>query len=209
MTYNKVWGIWVRKKNYLIMTKVTDLLYIIEKSTEGVISMEVLILLVILGSSVWVLIDGWKYSKGRAVTWFILCLLFWIIAFPVYLFRRKKSHGVSSPSINLTDINAQEVEASQSSAESSEAGMKSKFLWAGGVLGFIASANSADLFTATRVMGHTYWEEFLLPKFTYTTGGIIAGFVVYLLYNISMNQKAGQAAPVEAIQKSGNQQPKN
>ena len=55
---------------------------------------------IILGSSIWVPIDATRIGAKRDKTlgmagtspavWFVACLLFWIIFFPLYLFQRDK-----------------------------------------------------------------------------------------------------------------------
>ncbi len=62
--------------------------------------MQVLISLVVLGTSIWVLCDaksiGVKQGQMKGLTdmgvigWFIACLLLWIIAFPLYLSKRSE-----------------------------------------------------------------------------------------------------------------------
>jgi hypothetical protein len=76
-----------------------------------------LILLIVIGSSIWVYFDaknigvkksGEKAKTGKVQTdmgpvgWAICCLLLWIIAFPIYLFKRpgfKKRFQPSSASV--------------------------------------------------------------------------------------------------------------
>ena len=59
--------------------------------------MGLLILVIVIGTSIWVLFDaqkiGIKRKKGDAgaFLWFLFCLLFWIVAFPLYLIRRGAS----------------------------------------------------------------------------------------------------------------------
>jgi len=60
--------------------------------------MDAIMLLVVIGTSVWVLIDSKKIGvkkgqlKGIANMgpggWFIVCLLLWIVGFPYYLVKR-------------------------------------------------------------------------------------------------------------------------
>lgn len=57
-----------------------------------------LILLIIIGTSIWVFVDAKKIGikKGQVkglfnmapVGWLFACLLLWIVAFPVYLVKR-------------------------------------------------------------------------------------------------------------------------
>ena len=59
-----------------------------------------LILIFILGTSIWVLIDAKNIGARKGLvtgmanmgpwTWFIGCLLLWIVAFPLYLVKRGK-----------------------------------------------------------------------------------------------------------------------
>lgn len=54
--------------------------------------------LIVLGSAIWVLIDAKKIGVRKDVitgignigpwAWFFCCLLLWIVAFPLYLFKR-------------------------------------------------------------------------------------------------------------------------
>jgi len=65
--------------------------------TKGV-EMEALIFIVVLGTSIWVLIDtkiiGVKKGQLKGMAdlgpwgWFFVCLLLWIIGFPFYLAKR-------------------------------------------------------------------------------------------------------------------------
>jgi hypothetical protein len=60
--------------------------------------MDVFILLVVLGTSIWVLFDAKSMGvkKGQAkgmldmdpVGWFLACLLLWIVVFPIYVVKR-------------------------------------------------------------------------------------------------------------------------
>lgn len=59
--------------------------------------MGILIALIVIGSSIWVFFDARNLEKkfpqpglSTAVGWLIFCLLLWIIAFPMYIFRRGK-----------------------------------------------------------------------------------------------------------------------
>ena len=68
--------------------------------------MEALIFLVIIGSSIWVLIDaksiGVKKGQIGGVGnlgpwgWFFVCLLLWIIGFPFYLVKRSEYKRINS-----------------------------------------------------------------------------------------------------------------
>jgi len=51
----------------------------------------VFMFILVLGTSVWVLVDGYKYEMDKnesPVVWFIGCLLLWIVAFPWYVVKR-------------------------------------------------------------------------------------------------------------------------
>lgn len=60
--------------------------------------MDVLFLLVVLGSSVWVLIDAKRIGVRKGLVdgianigpwgWFFGCILLWIVVFPLYLIKR-------------------------------------------------------------------------------------------------------------------------
>ena len=60
--------------------------------------MEALIFIVVLGTSIWILVDtktiGVKKGQIKGVAdlgpwgWFFVCLLLWIIGFPFYLAKR-------------------------------------------------------------------------------------------------------------------------
>jgi hypothetical protein len=66
---------------------------------------ELLIVLVVAGTSIWVLIDSVHIGARRDRTagmagtgpaaWFFGCLLAWIIVFPLYLFQRDKIKAVA------------------------------------------------------------------------------------------------------------------
>jgi hypothetical protein len=69
----------------------------------------ILLLLIVIGTSIWVGFDAQKnkistsntkpYSLNTgAVVWAGFCLLFWIITFPVYLYRRNKVLSARRPS---------------------------------------------------------------------------------------------------------------
>jgi heme/copper-type cytochrome/quinol oxidase subunit 2 len=61
------------------------------QSTEGAPTMALLILLLVLGTTVWVAVDANKrdWSQGTSpTTWVIGMLLLWIVVFPVYLAKR-------------------------------------------------------------------------------------------------------------------------
>ena len=61
---------------------------------------DIIILLIILTTSIWVLIDAKNLGVKKGLIkgignmgpwgWFIVCLLIWIIAFPIYLFKRSE-----------------------------------------------------------------------------------------------------------------------
>jgi len=49
------------------------------------------IVILVLGTSIWVLVDGYRYEMGKGehpIVWFIGCLLLWIAVFPSYLVKR-------------------------------------------------------------------------------------------------------------------------
>jgi len=51
-----------------------------------------LVLIIVIGTSIWVLVDASQRRLGKgesAIVWFISCLLLWIIAFPWYLGKRQ------------------------------------------------------------------------------------------------------------------------
>lgn len=62
--------------------------------------MEALFFIVVLGTSIWVLVDtktiGVKKGQLKGVAdlgpwgWFFVCLLLWIIGFPFYLAKRRE-----------------------------------------------------------------------------------------------------------------------
>ncbi len=69
-----------------------------------------LVLVVVLGTSVWVLVDSMSIGvkKGRIkgffdmgpAGWFFSCLLLWLVAFPAYLVKRsehKQTPGADNP----------------------------------------------------------------------------------------------------------------
>ena len=68
--------------------------------------MESIILLIIIGTSIWVLIDAKSIGVEKGTVkgvanmgpwgWFFCCLLLWIIAFPLYLGNRGKFKQVNS-----------------------------------------------------------------------------------------------------------------
>ena len=68
--------------------------------------MEIIILLIILCTSIWVLVDakkiGVKKGQMKGMTdmgpwgWFFACLLIWIIGFPLYLAKRGELKKASS-----------------------------------------------------------------------------------------------------------------
>src|SRR3954471_23454205 len=48
-----------------------------------------LIILVVVGTSIWVMVDA--TSRGLSWTWGLGCLALWIVAFPMYLVERSKT----------------------------------------------------------------------------------------------------------------------
>lgn len=78
---------------------------------------------VVIGTSIWMGFDSAQrristgdhaYSVGSSVGWFLFGLLLWIVAFPVYLFKRSKAQaGPAMPqaapgglAAQLSDLNA-------------------------------------------------------------------------------------------------------
>jgi len=67
-----------------------------------------LIWLIIIGTSIWVFFDakkiGVKKGKMKGIFnmgpggWFIVCLLLWIIGFPLYLIKRPELKRINSAS---------------------------------------------------------------------------------------------------------------
>lgn len=65
-----------------------------------------LILLIVIGTSIWVFFDakkiGVKKGQMKGVCnmgpggWFIVCLLLWIIGFPMYLIKRSELKRINS-----------------------------------------------------------------------------------------------------------------
>ena len=76
--------------------------------------METILLLVVIGTSIWVLVDAKSIGikkgqiKGFANVgpwgWFFVCLLMWIIGFPLYLAKRGEFKLVNS-GMNETEEN--------------------------------------------------------------------------------------------------------
>ena len=68
--------------------------------------MESLVLLIVIGTSIWVLVDAKSIGIGKRAlngvvdsgpwTWFWGCLLLWIVAFPMYLVKRNRYKGLDS-----------------------------------------------------------------------------------------------------------------
>jgi hypothetical protein len=62
--------------------------------------MELLILLLIVCTTIWVGFDAtgrnWSPTQTKPVTWVIGCVLLWIVVFPLYLFKRRHA-PVKSP----------------------------------------------------------------------------------------------------------------
>ena len=62
--------------------------------------MDTLIYLIVIGTSVWVYLDAKKIGVRKGLVkgladlgpgqWLIVCLLLWIVAFPIYLFKRSE-----------------------------------------------------------------------------------------------------------------------
>ena len=73
--------------------------------------MEIIPILIVLGSSLWVLADatsiGVKKGQLRGIAnmspgdWFICCLLIWIVAFPYYLSKRPQLMQINGKSKGL------------------------------------------------------------------------------------------------------------
>ena len=54
----------------------------------------VVVLLVVVGTTIWVGVDATRREWGGGLgpgSWVVFCLLFWIVAFPVYLVKRGKA----------------------------------------------------------------------------------------------------------------------
>lgn len=146
-----------------------------------------LISLIVIVTSIWVLVDA--HSKGlgyaKSIAWFVFCLLLWIVAFPWYLIKRRHFGALNAKqSLNASSGDEQ---SNEQHIEPNDQSKAAGFMWAGGILGFLASANSVSLVTVFQFMGHTYWSEFFIPKITYTIAGIIIGYAISLLFNISKN----------------------
>jgi hypothetical protein len=66
------------------------------------VSLGLLILLVVVGTTVWVGVDAskrdWSGSGGGAATWVVGCILLWIVVFPIYLVKRGKAPLKDAPS---------------------------------------------------------------------------------------------------------------
>jgi hypothetical protein len=64
------------------------------------VSIGVLILLVVVGTTIWVGIDAsrrdWSGGSGTA-TWVLGCILLWIVVFPLYLAKRGKAPLKDAP----------------------------------------------------------------------------------------------------------------
>lgn len=66
-----------------------------------------IVTMVVIGTTLWVVVDSKKnqiptYGEAYtlntgALTWLIGCILLWIVAFPLYLFRRQKFINMRSP----------------------------------------------------------------------------------------------------------------
>ena len=58
--------------------------------------MEAVIIIIVLGTSIWVAFDASSIGAGKRsgttgpAAWFVFCLLLWIVGFPVYLASRSK-----------------------------------------------------------------------------------------------------------------------
>jgi hypothetical protein len=78
---------------------------------KGDRQMEALILIIVLGTSIWVAVDastiGVKKGQLKGIAdmgpagWFFVCLLLWIVGFPFYLAKRSELKRVNTPG-NLT-----------------------------------------------------------------------------------------------------------
>lgn len=49
-----------------------------------------LLFLVVIGTSIWVLVDASNREGGNALFWFIGCLALWILFFPWYVAQRQR-----------------------------------------------------------------------------------------------------------------------
>jgi hypothetical protein len=84
--------------------------------------MEAVVLLVVIGTSIWVAIDASHIGARRGLIkgsgnmgpagWFLCCLLLWIIGFPVYLAKRSEIKAAAQAASNVESSrpgNASEV----------------------------------------------------------------------------------------------------
>lgn len=67
----------------------------------------VVLLLVVVGTTIWVGVDASKRDWGNGSgtgTWVVGCILLWIVAFPIYLWKRGKAplKGEPAPAVEPT-----------------------------------------------------------------------------------------------------------
>jgi len=70
-----------------------------------------IVYLLVIGSSIWVVVDaksiGVKRGQIKGIAnmgpwgWFVACLLFWILGFPLYLSKRSEFKRINSASNSL------------------------------------------------------------------------------------------------------------
>jgi len=93
--------------------------------------MDAIIGLIVLGTSIWVLVDaktiGIKKGQIKGMgnmgpwAWFFVCLLLWIIGFPFYLAKRAEFKRVNSAQSN--DMNNDSIDQLEKLAEMKEKGV--------------------------------------------------------------------------------------
>ena len=81
--------------------------------------MDALILLVVIGTSIWVLVDAKSIGvkKGQITGlgnmgpwgWFFACLLLWIVGFPMYLIKRGEFKKANASSVGVQGVNGLEA----------------------------------------------------------------------------------------------------
>lgn len=95
--------------------------------------MDAFIWIVIIGTSIWVLIDAKTIGvkKGQIegmgnmgpVAWFFVCLLFWIVGFPFYLAKRGEFKRVNSVQQEPTGMNDDSITQIERLASMKEKGI--------------------------------------------------------------------------------------
>jgi hypothetical protein len=66
------------------------------------VSFGVLIVLIVIGTTIWVGVDASKRDWGEGSgtgTWVVGCILLWIVVFPVYLAKRGKAPFKAAPAL--------------------------------------------------------------------------------------------------------------